>query len=267
MDSFELRPTCKLLLEELNGSTEKRNIIKLGVDIQLPDTLYGCPVEFLHMLRVLINYLTRRLINGIISIEITLHSCNGNVVDLHVQIRGTGSTNHFFAIDNDLDISKQLIANQLLFKRISSNVSEGKIIFEFHYSFKCERGIFPNTEYPFINKKILLAEDNEINAIVFASFLEEWGCSCTVAVNGAEAVSQVHRGHYDGILMDIYMPVLNGNQATRKIRAFNPTIPIVALTASTREEDIREALHAGVDDYLLKPVNSSSLFNLLLKYL
>ena len=261
MESFDLRAICSELLAELNESNERKNIIKLGVDIQLPDTYYGRPDEFLQPLHSAINYLADTLINGIIAIEITLLSTQGSEITLHAHITGTGSTSG--TGDGD---KLDLVIHQSN-KKISSKIVDGKIVFEFNHTLRPTHKVVYNTKYPLHSKKVLLVEDNNINAEVFTSFLEEWGCHCTVAVNGAQAVLQVHDEHYDGVLMDIHMPVLNGNLATSKIREFNPTIPIIALTASTREEDIREALRAGVNDYLLKPVSSVSLFNLLVKYL
>jgi len=88
-----------------------------------------------------------------------------------------------------------------------------------------------------------------------------------VVPNGKEAVNATIENHYDIILMDIYMPYLDGIQATRDIRKFNITIPIIALTASTLEADLNNARKAGINDLLLKPVSSMSLFKTLQKYL
>ena len=109
-------------------------------------------------------------------------------------------------------------------------------------------------------------EDNEINALIFSSFLEEWGCETTVIQNGAEAISQMHEARYDIILMDIHMPILNGNLATKKIREFSE-VPIIALTDSVEEKDMQDAIEAGANDFLVKPVSSRQLFHVLEKYL
>ena len=80
-------------------------------------------------------------------------------------------------------------------------------------------------------------------------------------MNGEEPLLISQEQAFDLILMDIHMPVLDGNEAIRRIRTQNREIPIIALTASTLESDIREALENGANDYLLKPVASKTLFS------
>jgi CheY-like chemotaxis protein len=119
---------------------------------------------------------------------------------------------------------------------------------------------------PFANKSILLAEDNDLNALVFVSFIEEWGCQITKAANGLEAVATAGSADFDLILMDIHMPEMSGNEAIWRIRQFNKNIPIIALTASSLKRDITSSLEAGANDFLLKPVSSHQLKKMLVKY-
>ncbi|MEC4272503.1 ATP-binding protein [Adlercreutzia sp. R25] len=110
--------------------------------------------------------------------------------------------------------------------------------------------------------EILVAEDNELNADIISSILTEEGFSITVAVNGEEAVRlfrESAEGHFDAILMDAQMPVMDGYEAAREIRhlrrADAKTVRIFACTASTFTEDRNRALDAGMDDFLTKPLN------------
>ncbi len=112
----------------------------------------------------------------------------------------------------------------------------------------------------------LVAEDNELNAEILTEMLGLEGASCELAVNGKEAVEMFERsepGHYDMILMDVQMPVMNGYEATRQIRASaHPeakTIPIAAMTANTFAEDVRDAMAAGMDGHLAKPINMDAV--------
>ncbi len=112
----------------------------------------------------------------------------------------------------------------------------------------------------------LVAEDNEMNAEILTELLDMEGASCELAVNGKQAVEMFaasEPGHYDMILMDVQMPVMNGYEATRAIRAgLHPearTIPIVAMTANTFAEDVRNALDAGMDGHLGKPVDMDAV--------
>ncbi|MDO4497894.1 MAG: ATP-binding protein, partial [Bacteroidales bacterium] len=123
-------------------------------------------------------------------------------------------------------------------------------------------------------QRILLAEDNELNAEIAITILEEAGFSVDHASDGAECVKMLAEsaaGYYDLILMDIQMPLLNGYDATRRIRqledASKANIPIVAMTANAFEEDRQLAYDAGMNDYLSKPVNVSQLMTILSKIL
>ncbi|WP_052501704.1 PAS domain-containing hybrid sensor histidine kinase/response regulator [Thiomicrospira microaerophila] len=111
--------------------------------------------------------------------------------------------------------------------------------------------------------RILLVEDNEINQEVAGEMLRQIGVSFEVAENGQVAVDKAKTQAFDLILMDIQMPVMDGYQACRAIRAFNPTIPIIALTAAAMVEDKNKALAAGMNDHLAKPLDSEALYRVL----
>ena len=119
---------------------------------------------------------------------------------------------------------------------------------------------------PLSGMKFLCAEDNAINAEILEMLLETKGASCTICPNGQEIVdafASVKPGDYDMILMDIQMPVMDGLEATRRIRSSeNPlgrTIPILAMTANAFLEDMQKSKEAGMDEHLSKPVDISAL--------
>jgi signal transduction histidine kinase/ActR/RegA family two-component response regulator len=105
--------------------------------------------------------------------------------------------------------------------------------------------------------RVLVAEDNAINILVLRKALEQWSIVPQVAKNGQEAVEKLKADDYDLILMDLYMPVMDGCQATEKIRRLadpkKASVPIVALTANVSEDVIARVLDAGMNDYLSKP--------------
>ncbi len=112
----------------------------------------------------------------------------------------------------------------------------------------------------------LAAEDNEINAEILTELLEMEGASCEIAQNGRLAVERFQRsspGEFDAILMDVQMPVMNGHEAARAIRALNREdagrIPIIAMTANAFAEDEKAALDAGMDAHVPKPLNMDLL--------
>ncbi len=108
--------------------------------------------------------------------------------------------------------------------------------------------------------RILLAEDNQINLKLTLHLLGKFGYRADVAGNGAEALAAVERQHYDVILMDVQMPVMDGCEATRQIRCRWAKVPrIVALTANAMDGDREECLVAGMNDYLGKPISPEAL--------
>jgi CheY-like chemotaxis protein len=263
METFALRNTCNTLLTALKTASQNKNIIKLSVDIQLPDLLKGNATILTNTVKAIALYLSDVLINGVIHIEITSRGTHGNITTAQVSITGLGNSRSKTA---NTEQEFNSILNNSDFK-IQFKVSEDKLIFEFAYTLTSAESNGVTAALPFERRKILVVEDNEINAMVFSSFLEDWGALPALAVNGEEAVTMAHDAKYDAILMDIHMPVLNGNQATKKIRDFNHDIPIIALTASSNEEDFRDAMACGANEYLQKPVSSTNLFQVLSKYL
>ncbi len=122
----------------------------------------------------------------------------------------------------------------------------------------------------FKNKQILLVEDNELNSEIAVEILKEYGFRVDTAENGVEAVERIRNstpGEYDLVLMDVQMPVMNGYEATRQIRALdNPElagITILAMTANAFDEDRKNALEAGMNGFLSKPIIIEELIHTL----
>ncbi len=116
-------------------------------------------------------------------------------------------------------------------------------------------------------KRILVAEDNPVNQKVISLMLKKIGQEIVIAANGKEAVERFKADHFDIILMDIQMPVMDGLEATKKIRAIEKQsqghIPIVALTANAMKGDRENFLDAGMDDHVTKPVKLEHIVNAL----
>ena len=119
-------------------------------------------------------------------------------------------------------------------------------------------------------RRLLLAEDNDINKMIVLEILEETGVDVDVAVNGAEALEMLQRQDYDLLLMDIQMPVMDGYEATRRIRAMGgrfATIPIVAMTAHALEGDSNKSLEAGMDYHVSKPFEPDQFIALIVRFI
>lgn len=115
--------------------------------------------------------------------------------------------------------------------------------------------------------RILVAEDHEVNQMLFKTILEKMGYLVEPAMDGLEAVKAVSREHFDLIFMDIQMPNMNGFQATEKIRALGFKGPIIAVTANAIKEEIAKSRRAGMDDFLTKPFKQKDLLPYLKKWL
>ena len=126
----------------------------------------------------------------------------------------------------------------------------------------------------FTGKQILLAEDNELNQMIAVAILENAGFTIDIASNGEEAVKKMKQapaGTYDVILMDIQMPIMDGYEAARQIRAMEDRkkaeIPIVAVTANAFEEDRKIAIEAGMNGHLAKPYDVAAIMQTLAELL
>ena len=113
---------------------------------------------------------------------------------------------------------------------------------------------------------VLIAEDYEINRILINEMMQNYGISPEFALNGLEAVEKTLHKTYDLIFMDINMPVMNGIEATEKIRKQNIKTPIIALTANSLEGDREHYLSQGMDNYLSKPIDVDELHKVLISY-
>ena len=139
---------------------------------------------------------------------------------------------------------------------------------------QAKREINPSDQKCLCGTRILLTEDNDLNAEIATELLQEEGCTVDRAKDGVECVDMLEKaanGTYQLILMDIQMPVMNGYDAAKKIRRMDDPqkagIPIIAMTANAFSEDKQAALDAGMNDHIAKPINMNILVPTIQKYL
>ncbi len=185
------------------------------------------------------------------------------------------TTRNFGGTGLGLSIAKKLVELQdgeIFVKSELSKGSEFIFIIEYEIADESELAVSePHQEHAqtsFKGKKILIVEDNAINQKLTMTILAEEGFVYKIAENGQRALDILNAESYDAILMDLQMPVLDGYQATRKIREeLKLTTPIIAMTANALAGEKERCLTLGMNGYITKPFKAESLFNTLTKIL
>ncbi|MNK58420.1 Sensory/regulatory protein RpfC [compost metagenome] len=168
-----------------------------------------------------------------------------------------------------MSISQKLVAQMGGYFNVKSEKGQGS---EISFVIKLEKG--KTTDVPaetkvthnedlFAGRKILIVDDNEMNRLVASTVLLGYGPQVMIAENGEIALEMLNEEAYDIILMDIQMPVLNGYDTTKALRAGGYTGVIIALTASAIEGEREKCLAAGMDDYITKPINEELLIGVI----
>lgn len=298
--TFEEIPfNLPLLIHSIKSShnllAEEKGIrFRIRRDVEVPDVVIGDPVRLTQVLNNLISNAIKFTAEGYVMMDVALNRTTSNHVYIDFSIEDTGigidatmkdhifesftqantdTTRLFGGTGLGLAITRQLLRLQqsdIAFESISGKGS----VFSFCLPFKkgkevivpSEQNVVRNIQH-FSNKKVLLAEDNEINRIVATRFMQGWQLTVDYAVTGIEAVQKMKAGHYDLILMDLQMPGLDGYEASEEIRHFNTSIPIIALTAAVMPEIKNKVKQAGMNDYMTKPFIPDRLFEILTQYL
>jgi len=275
------------LVERLVSSFEyiriqHKNEMIVNIESEVPEYLKGNPVQLSQILMNLVGNAMKFTENGIVTLKVNLQSKQANFVEIDFSVSDTGIGiapdkqkhifNEFSQVDSidynyqgtglGLPIVRRLLRLSNSEITLESKLGEGSK-FQFTLSFesisapkmvKKSNAIDPKI---LENKKILVVEDNRINQIVTQKILEKKNVTTFLANNGQEAVVKVKDEKFDLVLMDINMPILNGIDATKQIRAFNKTMPIIALTAVEVEEMRQKIYDAGMNDIIVKPYDAT----------
>ncbi|HEY8937175.1 MAG TPA: response regulator [Cyclobacteriaceae bacterium] len=235
MQEFSLRGVCADLVFYFNQFRSTRIVI----DVKLDDIYLGNPEALLDAIKNIFNFSAKYYEMNAVIIEVTQKTKSEKFTIVNVEFSSQPLTSKSKKKENKINLSFEL-------NNTSRRMKE---------------------RLPFESKRILLVDDSKISTMLFSCLLDEWGCKTTITENGENAIHLALDSDYDLILMDNHMPVLNGNVATSKIREFNKDTPIISLTFSDTNAECGEALLAGANDFLHKPVNSTNLYKMLSKYL
>lgn len=271
------------------GLEESNNKIHILIDDCIPEYVMCDKLRLTQVLFNLIGNSVKFTQNGNIYIKAILKEANEEHVEIRFEVNDDGpgipkekqatifenftqlnenSNTNYQGAGLGLSITNKIVG--LFNSHIELESEEGKgSTFSFDVNFKIDyKSIEANKEKQvksmssdFKNIKILIAEDNKINQIVTSTLLKKQNFKFDIVDNGLKALEAFKSNDYDLILMDINMPIMNGNQATLEIRKFNNEIPIVALTASNQEELIRNKMNIGFDDIITKPFDNDLFFH------
>ena len=288
------------ILENVRATLQFRAEEKgLALDIQydpaIPPTLCGDPVRLQQILLNLAGNAVKFTEKGQVTLKVILTECQNRRCDLHFEVRDTGigmspeqlavvfdsfrqasgeTTRKYGGTGLGLSISKQL--TELFGGRIEVESSPGAgSVFHVYLALDIAdqetgftAGLDPGAAEALRGLRILVAEDNALNLLVAVETLEMLIPEVRIvnAENGQEALEALQRETFDVVLMDVSMPVMDGLDATRAIRALPPPLcdlPVIAFTASVTKNEINNCLAAGMNGYIPKPFQDAELIGAL----
>lgn len=270
----------------------KKKNIKLIIDKSedVPISLTGDPTRLTQVLNNLIGNAVKFTDVGYVKLKVTTSKTAREYVKLHFEVVDTGigisadkldtifepfaqaetaTTRKFGGTGLGLSITKKLL--KLQNSRIQVNSVPGKgTSFSFDLNFG-KGAIQPSgvvhtnqtADRNLNNMRILLVEDTDMNVFVASQFLKKWGAQVEVATNGKIAVQKVQASTFDLVLMDLQMPIMDGFEATKVIRALGgdyKQLPIIAVTADAELDTQRKVYKTGMNDYVMKPFNPRDFY-------
>lgn len=288
---FQLKKRIDGVLTALKKSAEaKNNALHYEYDDTLPIEVIGDSLKISQILINLISNSIKFTENGDIWVRVQKMDQTANKVNIHFEVEDTGDgiskkkQNTIFESFSQgslqinrkyggtglgLSIVKNLL--ELMGSKIflESKLGEGSK-FWFNIIYDIPEIALNNTSINdlevviendiFKEKAVMIVEDNKINQMITKKILEKKNMVCTVVDNGLDAVKFIKEGEFDVVLMDIHMPGISGIEATKRIREFNKTVPIIALTAITLEENLEDFYKAGFNDFIPKPFKAEDFF-------
>ena len=301
IEKKELKIHCQFFnLKEIINNTlsafeyyadKSNNKLHLDFDDNIPPVLYG---DVIKLSQVLNNLLSNAM----------KFTCNGNIW-ITVKKEANSSNRYFFSVKDDgvginidkqkiilddlsqesldfddkyegsglgLQISKKLLKILGSEIKVTSQLNKGSefyftLDFTEHFSFKKGNNDTEKaSENDLLNIEVAVIDDNKVNLVLTKKILENKGIKVSVFENPIKAIDEIKKKSFGLVLMDIHMPPIDGYEATQIIREFNTDIPIIALTASSLQDNKERAINAGMNDFINKPYVQKEFFEVILKY-
>jgi PAS domain S-box-containing protein len=294
---FNLRELAQSLYQSFSYKAKEKGIVfDVEYDEKMPFMVKGDNFRLSQVLNNLISNAIKFTREGSVKLKISMVEERGaayvtkfSVVDTGIGIPGekknsifeqftqadSNTTRLYGGTGLGLSISTKLVGLMDSAIVVESELGKGS---DFSFTVLLQQGslseqtvpihkVADKSNEPFRNKLILLAEDNTFNANIARRFITGWGANMDVVADGWQAIEFVSRKRYDLILMDVQMPVLDGFACTRKIRKHFQDVPIIAVTASPKNEILQEILSCGMNDFVSKPFKPNELRSKMLEYL
>ncbi len=289
----------KQLLENIQNSLKElvstnNNKFTLEIDPNIPENLIGDPTKLSQIFLNLINNALKFTSNGEVKVIAKLISSADENAEIYFEVKdngigipedkintvfdsfsqgSVGINRRYGGTGLGLTIVKKLVTILGGEIKLESMVGKGSsFTFELvlkadEKPFKVEEKVKDYDDSTLKNKKILIVEDNKINQMVSKKMLKNKEIICEIIDNGEEAIEFVKSHKFDMILMDIHLPGINGTLATKEIRKFDKTTPIIALTAISLNENREMLLSYGMNDVLTKPFVPEEFYSTIAKYI
>ena len=293
---FNLRDLVLGIKNRMERNGRHRQVsISTNIDEQLPDFLKSDPARVEQIITHLMNLVAKFSMQQNILMQVCLLNYKDGVVKVRFELgymEGTNSPlDSLYEIFNTSDKSNVISFVQhfgdtgfsfyiikrmmeLLNGKLSIEQAEGKAKFVCDFAFSVGKSVasIVNNQQTLEGLKVLLCEDNILSQELTKEILKRLGCKVTIADNGQQGIEILQNNEvtFDCVLMDIQMPMMDGIEATKKIRALNASIsriPVIALTAKSVNDEKSQYVSAGINDYLAKPFTPAEISQKILQHL
>jgi len=287
----------KNVMNGLKGSAGDKGIeIKLSLDKTIKNKLLGDPTRITQVLSNLIHNGIKFTKEGSVELILFAKEQTEKTITIEFRVKDTGigisaekqkliferftqadssTSRNFGGTGLGLAISKKILELQNSSLNVESIEGQGSDFYFIQTFEKCLQNskiestsiiISSEEDQPLSGIKILLVEDNPMNVMVAQKFLERWGAKADIAVNGLEALEMVDPKRHSLVLIDLHMPVMDGYEASKKMREIGIKLPIIALTANLPKEVENKVMKCGIDDIVVKPFLPDELYRKVLHY-
>ena len=278
---FKLHKVLEDVVESLQqNANEKKTELILDYDPTIPKKLMGDPIKLSQIFMNLVGNALKFTKNGKVEVIAKMLKKDEDQVKLYFEVRDNGigisedqQKNIFESFEQGsiqinreyggtglgLTIVKSLLGLFGTTIQLESELGHGSsFYFELDVDYEAKDGEevpfeLNVEEFQFKGLHVLVVEDNKINQVITKKMLAKKEITCDIANNGNEAIDMAKNNTYDAILMDIHMPGISGEEATRQIRKFDKNIPIIALTAISLDDSLDSFYEAGCNDVVTKP--------------